>query len=437
MKYNIYFKLGTIFILLVLLMIPTALIKSLIHEREGLQESAIEEVSAKWGEEQTITGPFVTIPYYKYVKETNANGSSQVVKQQSSIQVLPEELHINGQLLPEKRKRGIHEIVVYGSALTIGGKFAAINLSNAGIPDKDILWEQATVALGVSDLRGIENQVELTWNGKQVKFEPGLENFSVVSSGLQVPLQLDSTGAAYTFELNLELKGSQQLYFTPVGKNTQVHLTSTWPDPKFNGAFLPDSNEVTPNGFSANWVVLNLNRNYPQTWLGSEYRIEESAFGVDLLLPVDNYRKSYRSIQYALLFVSLTFLVFFFIEVLNKVFIHPVQYLLVGIALVVFFTLLLSISEHVPFNWAYALSAAATLLLVASYVRAILKSGMLASLITGILSILYAFIFIILQLQDYALLMGSIGLFLILAITMYYSRKIDWYNLSPKDKAPE
>jgi len=176
--------------------------------------------------------------------------------------------------------------------------------------------------------------------------------------------------------------------------------------------------------------VLHLNRNFPQSWTGNKYKIEDSAFGIDLLVPVDNYQKSYRSIQYAILFIGLTFLVFFFIEVLNKVYIHPIQYILVGISLVVFFTLLLSISEHLNYNIAYIISAVSTLLLVAGYVQAILKSRDLTYLMIGILTILYTFIFVIIQLQDYSLLIGSIGIFIILGLVMYFSRKIDWYNLN-------
>ena len=228
----------------------------------------------------------------------------------------------------------------------------------------------------------------------------------------------------------LDLKGSQLLYFTPVGKVTDINLHSKWNNPSFNGAFLPDSRDISGKGFTANWNVLQLNRNYPQVWSNNRHKINNSSFGLNLLLPVDNYQKSYRSIKYAVLFIGFTFLVFFFIEVLNKVFIHPIQYILVGISLVVFYTLLLSISEHLKYNIAFIISAISTLILISGYVKAILKSNKLSFLITGILTILYTFIFVIIQLQDYALLIGSIGIFLILGLVMYFSRKIDWYDLN-------
>ena len=220
------------------------------------------------------------------------------------------------------------------------------------------------------------------------------------------------------------------LYFTPVGKVTDVAVSSSWKNPSFNGAFLPDNRKISASGFTANWNILHLNRNFPQSWIGTNYNLENASFGIDLILPVDNYQKSYRSIRYAILFIGFTFLVFFFIEILNKIFIHPIQYILVGIALIIFYTLLLSISEHLAFNISFILAASASLLLIGGYVKAILKSNQLTYLIIGILFILYSFIFVIIQLQDFALLIGSIGIFIILGLVMYFSRKIDWYNIN-------
>ena len=229
--------------------------------------------------------------------------------------------------------------------------------------------------------------------------------------------------------MSVELKGSQYLYFIPVGKTTDVTLSSNWQTPSFTGNYLPDERDISDSGFSANWNILHLNRNYPQSWIGSKYDVDNSSFGTDMLLPVDNYKKSYRVARYAILFIVFTFMVFFFVEVLNKVFIHPIQYLLVGIALVVFYSLLLAFSEHMLFNIAYLLAALLILILVTGYTAAILKSKKIGGLIFGILVVLYTFIFTIIQLEDYALLIGSIGLFIILGIVMYLSRKIDWYEL--------
>lgn len=436
LKNNIYFKVGSIIIITLLLLIPTAMIKGLIREREATQIEAIREVSSKWAEEQTITGPLISIPYYRYVKQTSKKDSTEkLIQLKEYLHILPSQLRISGDINPEKRYRGIYEIVVYNSKLDISGTFNKLDLAAIEVEPQHIVFDKAEFVVGINDLRGIEEQVNLAWNNEQISFNPGVTSSDVVNSGINALLNLtEKDSTAYNFNLSLDLKGSQLLYFTPVGKVTDINVNSEWSNPSFNGAFLPDNREVTENGFNANWNVLHLNRNFPQIWTGSRHFINEAAFGVDLLLPVDNYQKSYRSIRYAILFIGFTFLVFFFIEVLNKISIHPIQYILVGVALIVFYTLLLSLSEHLKYNFAFIVSAVSTLLLIAGYVQAILKSLPLTTLITGILTVLYTFIFVIIQLQDYALLIGSIGIFIILGLVMYFSRKIDWYNLNLNNK---
>ena len=435
LKTNIYFKIATIFFIGLILLIPTSMIESLIFERENTQKIAIDEVSSKWANEQTISGPFISIPYFKYIKEfSKKDSTSKIIQLKEYIHILPSELKINGIINPEQRNRGIYEIVVYNSKINIVGKFNNLNLAEYDILEKNILYDKAHLSLGVDDLRGIEKQINLNWNDKIFSFNPGVISNDIVKSGINSAIKISpKDSSTYTFSFDLDLKGSQLLYFTPVGKITDVSISSTWKNPSFNGSYLPDTRTISEKGFNANWNVLHLNRNYPQSWIGSKYSIENSSFGIDLILPVDNYQKTYRSIRYAILFIGFTFLVFFFIEVLNKKFIHPIQYILVGIALIVFYTLLLSISEHLQFNIAFIVSAIATLLLIAGYIKAILKSNQLTYLIISILFILYTFIFIIIQLQDFALLIGSIGIFIILGLVMYFSRKIDWYNLNLKE----
>lgn len=432
MKHNIYLKIGSIVIIALLLLIPAFMISGLISERESTQGKAILEVSSKWGGQQTLTGPFISIPYYRYVKETvRKDTAERLVQVKDYIHILPDKLVISGEISPQKRKRSIYEIVVYDSKLNFSGTFLKPDFAALDFRPQHVQFDKAEFVLGIPDLRGIEKQISLQWNNENVSFNPGVSSTDVVNSGINARVSIsDNDSLSYQFNFSLDLKGSQLLYFTPMGKETDITMNSGWGNPSFNGAFLPDTREINAEGFKANWNVLHLNRNFPQIWAGSRYSTAESAFGVDLLLPVDNYQKSHRSIRYAILFIGFTFLVFFFIEVLNKVFIHPVQYILVGIALIVFFTLLLALSEHMLFNLAFIGSALATLLLIAGYIRAILKSWKLTGLITGILAVLYSFIFVIIQLQDYALLIGSIGVFVILAVTMYFSRKIDWYNLS-------
>ncbi len=439
LQQNLYLKVLVIVIIILILFIPTLMIQGLISEREQTQSIAINEVSSKWGNAQTISGPFISIPYYRFVKEISPKDSTEkIVQVKEYLHILPSKLDISGQINPEKRTRGIYEVVVYDSKLELSGTFDSIDLALLDINPKNVLFDKAEFVVGISDLRGLEKQVDLFWDNDTLSFNPGVSANDVVNSGMNALLALSPNklnGSSFHFSLNL--KGSQLLYFTPVGKETDINIVSEWPNPSFNGAFLPDSREVTEKGFKANWNVLHLNRNFPQMWTGNRYYIDNDSFGIDLLVPVNNYQKSYRSVRYAILFIVSTFLVFFFIEILRKVFIHPIQYALVGISLVVFYTLLLSISEHLNFNGAFLISAVATLLLIAGYVKAILKSWQLTFMISGIIALLYALIFIIIQLQDYALLIGSIAIFLILVAIMYFSRKIDWYHLNLKNKSDE
>jgi inner membrane protein len=437
-KTNLYFKIGAIVFIALLLLIPTAMIQSLIQERENYQSDAVHEVSSKWGEEQTITGPILEIPYKRYVRETSGNDTTQrVVEVRDHIYVLPEQLSVTGTLKPEARHRGIYEVVLYESGIQVQGRFGNLPLSELDIPREYIQFDKAHLIVGISDMRGIEKEIAVQWNGQRADFNPGVVTEDVVASGVNVSVSLRADSSTNSFSFNLDLKGSQFLHFVPVGKVTDIRLQSNWANPSFSGSFLPDEKTVSETGFNARWNVLHLNRNYPQVWTGQQEGLAESAFGVNLLLPVDRYQKTYRTVHYAILFIAFTFLTFFFIEVLNRVFIHPVQYILVGIALIVFYTLLLSLSEHIGFNASFILSALATLVLVTGYVRAILRSMRLALVVSGILLLLYAFIFVIIQLQDYALLLGSIGLFIILAVVMYFSRKIDWYGLSLGAKEPK
>ena len=314
--------------------------------------------------------------------------------------------------------------------LKIQGNFDNINFKKLGIDKKDVHFNKATINIGINDLKGIEKQVTVNWNNKNISFNSGTSTKHIISSGINtvVPIWRDSL-TNYIFTTEIVLKGSQYIYFLPVGKTTDVNIKSNWKTPSFTGTYLTDERTISEEGFKSSWNILHLNRNFPQEWIGDKYDINSSSFGTDLLLPVDNYKKSYRVARYAILFLVLTFITFFFVEIMKKVFIHPIQYLLVGIAIIVFYTLLLSLSEHIKFNLAYIVASILTISLVSLYTIAILKSKQIGFLIFGILLIMYSFIFTIIQLEGYALLIGSLGMFTILGIVMYYSRKIDWYKI--------
>jgi inner membrane protein len=352
--------------------------------------------------------------------------------------ILPSKLLAEGKMSPKNLHRGIYEVVVYDSRLSFSGQFNKISEYLKEMDDYEVFLEEAFLTVHISDLRGIKEKVVFKWNDKVKDVDPGSNIPSLINSGITVPIVVD-TGETKdnSFAFNLQLQGSQHLGFIPLGKETNILLTSDWQDPSFSGAFLPDDRTVDEEGFVADWKVLELNRNYPQFWIGNRNvdEIQKSSFGVDLLLPTNDYQKSMRSAKYALLAISLTFLTFFLVEIFNKRKVHPFQYILIGLALILFYTLLVSISEHASFEIAYLISSISVISIIALYAVSILQNIRQTIVLVIILCFTYTFVYVTLQVQDYALLIGSIGLTAILAFTMYITRKINWYDLSSVKKA--
>ncbi|MCK4652820.1 MAG: cell envelope integrity protein CreD [Candidatus Cloacimonetes bacterium] len=422
-KNKLGLKLLIIGALILVLLIPGAMIMSLIRERQIRRDDAVFEVSEKWGQEQTVSGPVISIPFKTFFKDKKGNWTVYT----HYAHFLPDDLSIEAMVNPEIRYRGIYEVVLYNTSLKLKGNFSSINMKKFSIPAKDILWQESFLSVGITHMKGIKESIIVNWNDSELTVNPGIESNDILASGFSTRINVKPDNENMEFSLEIDLNGSGGLHFAPLGNETNVNIVSNWKNPSFIGEFLPENREVTDEGFSANWKVLQLNRNYPQEWIGNKFRIESSTFGVELLLPVDEYQKNMRTVKYAIMFILLTFLAFFMMETLNKKKIHPFQYLLVGTALIIFYTLLLSISEHLSFKYAYLIASVATIALITAYTKSVLKDKKLTSIIALILIILYCFLYVLLQLQDYALLLGSIGLFVILAVVMYISRKIDWY----------
>jgi inner membrane protein len=425
---SITFKLIIIGLLILVMLIPGALVKNLIRERSATQQEVIAEISSKWGMGQTLTGPVLTIPYFRIVTT-----EKKTYREMHYAHFLPEELNVNLRLEPEMRYRGIYRTVVYEAGISVDGRFGFPDPGELKIDPGLVAMEDAFLQVGITDMRGIKEKVIIQWNGSPLDVEPGIPSKDITLSGLHadVPLQGD---AGFSFHYEIALTGSDFFYLNPVGKETNIRMHSSWGNPKFDGAFLPDERSVSDDGFTAGWKVLHLNRNYPQSWKGAEYSVDESAFGVHLLLPVDQYLKTERSAKYAIMFIALTFMVFFFVEILNRKRIHPVQYLLVGLSISIFYVLLLSLAEQIGYNPAYLISAVATVAMITAYSTTLFRNTRLSFILACCLIILYVFLFTIIQLQDYALLMGSIGLFAALGIIMYASRKVDWYSTTGPGK---
>lgn len=452
-KSSLSLKLFVIGFLIAILMIPIGMIAILANDRESRQAEAFREVSGKWGFEQTITGPILSIPYKDKVERTTAEGTviDEIIRY---AHFLPEELNIKGMIDPAKRQRGIYEVVVYNANLEISGGFLPPDFSQWEIAKDDILYNQAFVTLGITDMRGIKENLDLEWGGVKHAFNPGVKTSDVVALGINADVDLSqNNNDSQNFKIALSLNGSRDLYFVPLGRSTQVELSSAWPDPSFQGSFLPQSHTINEAGFTALWKVSELNRGFPQKFLGSVNAVEpmtqngygekmptisqagainQSNFGVRLLVLADEYQATVRALKYAIMLIALTFLVLFFYEAMRNVRVHPLQYILIGLALALFYLLLLSISEYLGFKIAYLLSAMTIISLITLYSRSIFKAWRPAILEALILVFVYGFIFVILQLEDYSLLVGSLGLLAILSLVMLVSRKINWYSVVQK-----
>lgn len=425
-------KVIAISFLTLMLLIPISMISSLVMERQTRQMEATTEISSKWGFEQRLVGPILTIPFVTYDLDKD---SKRVNIDKHMAYFLPESLKIIGTINPEVKKRGIFQVALYTTNLKVEGFFKSPQI-NVSDKNYEINWQDAFLTIGISDLRGIKEDIKFKWNSNEMICEPGVKIENMVESGVTInkPLQSDSSIKEYQFSFNLSLNGSKRLSFVPIGKETDVALNSSWTNPSFDGSFLPEDSKITSDGFKADWKVLELNRNFPQKWVDSNFKIEDSTFGVSLLLPGETYQLTERSMKYAILFIALTFTVFFFVEIMRKLKVHPIQYVLVGFSLCLFYLLLLSLSEQIGFGFAYLIASAGIVIMIASYSRGIFKSNRLTIILISILVLLYGFLYILLQLQDFALLMGSVGLFVILASVMYLSRKIDWYAIGGTSK---
>ena len=410
------------------LMLALSMIRSLVVERATRAKDARAEIAASWGQSQIVGGPVLIVPYrVRYID------AGKILEAKHHAHFLPERLVARGRLLPERRHRGIFETVLYRAQLHVEGEFARPDFSGWDIAPADILWDEAILTVGISDLRGIGGNPVMQWNGGALEFSGGSGDPRLWASGLTAarPFSGAPAAARIPFAMDLSLNGSEHISFYPFGRETVVELNSPWPDPSFSGAFLPESRRITDRGFSARWSISSLARSYPQKWRTNDApdfatALAPSAFSVGLFSPVSHYQQSERSVKYGALFIVLTFVTFFLYELLSPVTLHPVQYFLVGGALCVFYVLLLSISEHAPFGIAYAIASVATVSLITAYGAALLRSRLRVAGLAAVLAMLYGYLYVLLQLEDWALLMGSIGLFLILALVMYATRRVDW-----------
>lgn len=436
-------------VLILLMLIPTIFIENLVTERQERQQQVVQEVSSKWAMAQTLTGPFLVVPY----NYTITNKDGKIVPAKKNIILLPENLHVTGSIQPEERKRSIYTVLLYRSDLNFTGNF------NIHIPDnivpENLDFKNTRLCFTLTDFKGFEEEVAVQFNNEKMQFSPSLPVANFGDAGLSSPVKFDSSlfNTPIQFQLNMKLKGSSQLHFRPLSGSSTFKLSSAWPSPSFDGNVLPDKHVISKKGFSAQWDFSHENLPYGNVIDENEMKQfnivqnnpvqDESlngmktpkpipqndiSFGVSLVQPADQYDQTLRCVKYAILFIGLSFAFFFIIEIMQKKPFHPVQYVLVGLALVIFYTLLLSFSEYILFDYAYLIAAFATVLLISLYAKSHFKNWKTVGIFFCMLSGLYGFIFILIRLEDTAMIVGSIGLFIILAAVMFGSRKINWYG---------
>lgn len=414
-------KIILIGLLSVILLIPQQLIMHLVNERNETSQKAESEVEQMWSGAQRVVGPVVHIP----ARDNQA----------SDVYLLPEEFNVNGNLKTEKRHRGMFDATVYSADLHLDGSFQIPPLSDYS--EAKYQLDKAEVLISLNDFRGLTENIVFQLNGHDFAMKSDKDEQLGSVLCCRIPLEELQGDTLVPYSVKMPLKGSEDIMFLPIGNSTTVELTSNCATPSFQGNFLPVERTVSDSGFKATWKVLALNRDFAQSvtqWNryseGNAHSVcmNDNEFGVTLRVPVMQYQQTTRTVKYAYLFIFLTFATVFFVEYRRQTPIHPVQYLLIGVALLAFYTLLLSFSEHIPFLWSYLISMLMTVGLITGYLAGILKIRKTALLVGTMLLALYIFLYVLLQLETFALLFGSIGIFVILAVLMYVSLKVKWYR---------
>lgn len=424
-------------LLTLILLIPLQFVKSLISERAERQEEVINEINEKWGGSVYFYGPVLKVPYTLFTETRIVDEKTKQVTVERTPKTefayfFPDELKTKAKVTTEEKNRANYESVVFNSVIDFKGGYTIPDFSSRKIPAEDVNWDKASVIIRTNNIKGIKGGVTVTMGGQKYVFEP------VAKTNTNDTLATLETGnfnindvfknSRQEFSFSVSHNGSEQIKVVPVGKITEAAIESNWHSPSFNGNFLPENKTITQNGFTANWKISYLNRPFTQQHFNVLPDLSDYAFSTDFVIPVDEYQQNERASKYGFLVIGLTFLVFFLIQNISKINIHIFQYTMIGLALIMFYTLLISITEHSSFRLAYIVAGISVVVMITLYSISILKNKRFPMFIAVALSALYSFIYVIIQLEDYALLAGSIGLFMILGAVMYFSRKIDWNN---------
>ena len=442
MKNPLLAKCLALIVVALVIVIPLSMIKMKISERAEARDSARMSVAASWTGEQQIMGPIIAIPYERSVQLAVTKDQGVEFKQKKQFTyryVVPALLAVDAKIDAEERYKGIYKIPVYTTALDFSGQFLAKDIRdaiNALKQRADVLRvDKPRLFWGISDPRGINHVSDLVLRKQKFTLSAG------ALSGWQdlgVHTDLDETvwqgSQPLTFEFSMTVRGMHQVNFLPVARQNDFSLTANWPHPEFIGSFLPTSRRIDNNGFEAHWQINSFASNIEERLKSCELSVcshwDLATMGVRLVDPIDVYLQSERAVKYGFLFVALIFVAFFMFEILKTLRIHPVQYGLVGVSIAIFFLLLIALAEHMSFASAYLLATFASILVMAGYLRSFLGEWQPALGFSTILAVLHGLLYMIIQSEDYALLMGALLCFSVLAAVMYFTRNIDWYNLT-------
>lgn len=419
-------KMVVVGILILVCTIPSLFVLGLISDRQMYKEQAFMDITSKWGQPQTVAGPTVLLPYLVESRDEK----NQVIRTPSNLAIVAKTMDVRTELVTQMKRRGIFQVPVYTATVTMNGVFELPPVIQAGAD-----LSKAAVTVMLTDPAGVEVSPKLTWDGEEVLLEPGGEISGrydlngAMRAFVALPATLRSQAITVPFTYAVTVRGTERFSILPTALQVSSQMTSDWKSPSFMGSMLPKEATLSSEGFQASWNVSSqfvLSRNWVD--ISQNSVLPSQPFGVELFDAVDLYSLTERAVKYAILFIMLTFMVFFLVETMNGVRVHPFQYILVGAGLGLFYLLLLSLAEHIGFFASYLVSAVAIIGLITWYCSEVLKQNRFALLVGGLLSVLYIYLFTLLQMEDFALLFGALMLFAILASVMFVTRKVDWYG---------
>ena len=466
---SVLLKMVVIFFLILIMLIPMSLVQDLVNERQLREQNVISEIASKWGKEQVITSPILAVPYdivtESLRKDSKGKEYNEISIDESWVYLLPENDKMAIDVSPEHLKRGIYQSVVYNSTSKINGDYKGFDENKLPIEANKLKWQQAKMIMGVQDLKGLLSNPKLSINNVAYEFQKSNHEFNLFPNTFVADLKLENLAASkFNFKIDIELRGSKSINILPLANQSEIAAKGNWGNPSFNGGYLPEDRQVDEKAFEAKWSIPSFARKTPQQWNNNDQAIynfngvnliesdnleysvpvessttsiagiasDADMVQINFLPEVNNYQKATRATKYGILIIILTFVSLFFTEIIKKERIHLIQYLLIGVAMVLFYSLLIAFSEHFGFNWAYLVAGISTILLIATFIKAITKNNKTALLFTGILGLFYTFIYVLMQLRDYSLLVGTIGVFVILAVLMRISTKVNWYQFDRK-----